>query len=238
MPRRRLTFDRWPAAVYAVGDVHGCLPQLVDLERQIRADAGGFEGEKWIVTLGDHVDRGPYSAQVIEYLLHPPPASFRRFSLIGNHEQMMLDFLDDPATHAYWLDEGGIETLQSYGVDPFSEARVLWHLAEHIPEKHLQFLRDLPISLSLPNWYFVHAGIRPGLSLTAQIDEDLIWIREPFLSSPLRAGLRVIHGHTPGPQPVVTPHRICIDTQCFVTGRLSAARITPDGEVSFLSTSA
>lgn len=238
MPRRRLTFDRWPAAVYAVGDVHGCLPQLVDLERQIQANAGGFEGEKWIVALGDYVDRGPYSAQVIEHLLQPPPVGFRRFSLIGNHEQMMLDFLDDPATYAYWLDQGGIETLLSYGVDPFSEAQVLWHLAEHVPAAHLQFLRDLPISLSLPDWYFVHAGIRPGLSLTAQTDEDLIWIREPFLSSPLRAGLRVIHGHTPGPLPVVTPHRICIDTQCFVTGRLTAARITPDGAISFLSSSA
>lgn len=238
MPHRRLTFNHWPAAVYAIGDVHGCLPQLVDLEQQIEADAGGFEGEKWIVSLGDYVDRGAYSAQVIEHLLQPPPTGFRRFDLMGNHEQLMLDFLNDPYAHSYWLGEGGAETLQSYGLDVFAEAGAFHDPARHIPATHLQFLRDLPISLSLPNWYFVHAGIRPGLSLAAQADEDLIWIREPFLDSPLPGAPRVVHGHTPGPVPVVTAHRICVDTQCFLTGRLTAVRITPDGAAFFLSSSA
>jgi serine/threonine protein phosphatase 1 len=229
MPRTRLSFERWPTIVYAIGDVHGCLTQLVELERRIEADAAGIAGEKWMIALGDYVDRGPRSAQVIEHLLQPPPAGFTRFCLVGNHEQMMLDFLDDPVAHAYWLDEGGIETLDSYGIDLFA-------LPDRpIPAPHMRFLRELPISLSLPGWYFVHAGIRPGVSLSAQVDEDLIWIREPFLGAALADGLRVVHGHTPGPLPVATRHRICVDTQCFRTGRLTAARITPDGAVDFLS---
>jgi serine/threonine protein phosphatase 1 len=237
MPRRRLSFERWPAVVYAVGDVHGCLSQLIALERQIEADAAGVQGEKWIIMLGDYIDRGPHSAQVIEHLLQTPPASFRRVCLTGNHEQMMLDFLADPATYGYWLDEGGTETLQSYGVDLISNEG-LRHPKERIPGNHIEALHDMPISLSLPGWLFVHAGIRPGLSLSAQSDEDLIWIREPFLTSALAKGARIVHGHTPAAQPVVTRYRICVDTQCFRTGRLTAARITPDGVVSFLSTSA
>lgn len=228
--RRRLSFAGWPAIVYAIGDIHGCLPQLLELERRIESDAGAFEGEKWIVTLGDYVDRGAFSAQVIEHLLHPPAPGFRRFSLVGNHEQMMLDFLDDPAAHPYWLDEGGAATLASYAAEQAETDRFA-----AIPAEHVQLLRDLPISLSLPGCYFVHAGIRPGLPLAAQQDEDLIWIREPFLSAPLAGEVRVVHGHTPGPRPVVTRHRICVDTQCFLTGELTAVRLTPDGDVRFLT---
>jgi serine/threonine protein phosphatase 1 len=238
MPRRRLNFEHWPAAVYAVGDVHGCLPELIDLELEIMTDAAAVVGEKWIVMLGDYVDRGEFSAQVVEHLVQPPPAGFKRYCLMGNHEQMMLDFLTDPVTHGYWLEEGGAATLRSYGADSFAAGRPGRHLAEIIPGAHLQFLRDLPISLSLPGWLFVHAGIRPGLPLSEQTDEDLIWIREPFLNSPLPPEFRVVHGHTPGPEPIVTRHRICVDTQCFLSGQLTAVRITPDGDAIFLSASA
>lgn len=234
MPRRhRLSFASWPAVVYAIGDIHGCLPQLLALERRIEHDAAAFEGEKWIVTLGDYVDRGAFSSQVIAHLLQPPPPGLRRFSLVGNHEQMMLDFLDDPVAHPYWLEEGGAATLASYAAA--SEAE---NLLVAVPAEHVRFLRDLPVSLSLPGYCFVHAGIRPGRSLAAQRDEDLIWIREPFLSAPLAGGLRVIHGHTPGPRPVVTRHRICVDTQCFLSGALTAVRLTPAGDVGFLTATA
>lgn len=235
MPQRhRLGFSSWPAVVYAIGDIHGCLPQLLELEQRIERDAAAFEGEKWIVTLGDYVDRGAFSSQVIAHLLQPPPPGLRRFSLAGNHEQMMLDFLDDPAAHPYWLAEGGAATLASYAAASEAETG----LFIDVPAAHVRFLRDLPISLSLPGCYFVHAGVRPGLSLAAQLDEDLIWIREPFLSAPLADELRVIHGHTPGRRPVVTRHRICVDTQCFLTGELTAVRLTPDGDVTFLTAGA
>lgn len=240
MPRPRLAFHNWPAAIYAIGDVHGCLDQLLALEARIAEDAGDFEGEKWLVTIGDHVDRGPRSADVVAHVMGPAPSGFRRFALIGNHEQMMLDFLGNPAAHAYWLDQGGMETLASYGIEldypPLRTSEALRRkLDERFPTDHRQFLETLPSYLSLPGWLFVHAGIRPGMPLAMQSDDDLIWIRAPFLTSQLTGGLRVVHGHTPGRDIVVTPHRIDIDTHCFHTGTLSAVRVTPDGRTAFFS---
>ena len=240
MSRPRLAFHTWPAAVYAIGDVHGCLDQLVALEARIAEDGLNFEGEKWLVTVGDHVDRGPESAGVIAQVMSSAPDGFRRFALMGNHEQMMLDFLGNPAAHACWLDEGGAETLRSYGIEvaypPLRTSEALRaELEARFPADHRAFLDALPSYLSLPGWLFVHAGIRPGIPLGMQTDDDLIWIRAPFLTSQLTGGLRVVHGHTPGPDVVVTPHRICVDTQCFRTGKLSAVRVTPDGRTAFFS---
>ena len=240
MPRLRLAFTDWPAAVYAIGDVHGCLEQLLALEARIEQDALAIDGEKWLVTLGDHIDRGPESAAVIAHLMGPAPAGFRRFSLLGNHEQMMLDFHDDPAANAYWLEEGGKETLASYDVALSNPQLVAGELVkrqidERVPTAHREFMAGLPICLSLPGWLFVHAGVRPDLPLAMQSDEDLIWIRAPFLKAPLTGGFRVVHGHTPGKDIVATPYRIDVDTQCYHTGRLSAVRVTPDGHTAFLS---
>jgi serine/threonine protein phosphatase 1 len=218
----RLGFHDWPAAIYAIGDVHGCIDQLVALEEKIAADGLGIDGEKWLVTVGDHIDRGPDSKAVIARVMGPGPRGFRRFSLLGNHEKMLLDYLAAPNEHGYWLAEGGEETLRSYG-------------PAGIPADHLEFIASRPMYLSLPGWLFVHAGIRPGVPLAQQSDDDLIWIRAPFLTSQLTGGLRVVHGHTPGRDIVVTPHRIGIDTGCFLYGKLSAVRVTPDGRTSFLS---
>jgi serine/threonine protein phosphatase 1 len=245
MSRTRLTFERWPAAIYAIGDVHGCLTQLLDIEAQMLADGATIKGEKWLVTLGDYVDRGPASAGVINHLLDPPPEGWRRVALLGNHEQMMLNFLGDPFGHFYWLDQGGTETLASYGIDlkrRFDEdspdAGFARELARAIPAEHREFVAGLPIALSLPGWLFVHAGIRPGLPLDLQDDDDLIWIRSEFLEVERTDGLRVVHGHTPGPEPFVTASRIGLDTGCFYTGRLSGMRITPDGTTQLFSSTA
>jgi serine/threonine protein phosphatase 1 len=236
----RPAFDAWPAAVYAVGDVHGCLDQLVELEGRIVADGEGIGGEKWIVMLGDYIDRGPHSAAVVAHLLRPPPAGFRRFALRGNHEQMMLDFLADPEANLYWLDQGGWETLASYGIEAAlkrqaSSGTPLAHIAERIPASHRAFMASLPVLLSLPGWLFVHAGVRPGIGIDRQDAEDLIWIRGPFLDGPGMTGVRVVHGHTPGPEPVFTPARIGIDTQCYLTGRLTGLRVTPDGATKIIA---
>jgi serine/threonine protein phosphatase 1 len=234
MSRPRLAFHTWPAAVYAIGDVHGCLDELLALEEKIAADGREIEGEKWLVTLGDHIDRGPSSAAVIEHVSGPAPQGFRRFALIGNHEAMMLDFLANPEAHAYWLEEGGLETLASYGIGA-GAAEPDGLASDWIPAAHLSLLEALPVYLSLPGWLFVHAGIRPGIPLAQQSDDDLVWIRAPFLTSQLTGGLRVVHGHTPNRDIVVTPHRIDVDTQCFATGKLSAVRVTPNGLTRFLS---
>jgi serine/threonine protein phosphatase 1 len=239
---KRLSTELWPAVIYAVGDIHGCYDELLAIERQIVADAAGIAGEKWIVNLGDHVDRGPKSADVVEHLLREPPEGFTRVCLRGNHEQLMLDFVAEPAG-VMWLEQGGTATLRSYGIDIEREMS-LYDLAPHLgdtlrarlPAEHLAFLGEMPLMLSLPGWVFVHAGVRPGLALEQQMGEDLIWIREPFLSSSGIPGMTVVHGHTPSREPVIRSGRIGIDTQCFSTGRLTALRVTPDGRTKLFST--
>ena len=128
----------------------------------------------------------------------------------------LLDFLADPQGHAYYLDEGGLETFQSYRSQRW-QAEI--GPDELVPSRHHRFIEGLPLYLALPGWLFVHAGIRPGVGLAEQSDEDLLWIRAPFLAAQLTGGRRVVHGHTPGPEIVVTPHRIDVDTLEHVAAR-------------------
>jgi serine/threonine protein phosphatase 1 len=237
--RQRLSSQDWPAVIYAIGDVHGCLAQLQDLTAQIVADAADIAGEKWIVMLGDYIDRGPDSAGVIEVLLAPAPAGFRRICLTGNHETLMLEFIDSPSPTASWLRWGGLETLGSYGIAgnrmaELSRSAMIAVLTSHVPDEHLRFLRELPVSLSLPGVIFVHAGLRPGVPLEQQRLEDLLWIREPFLSAPGEPGQLVVHGHTPGLEPEITQGRIGIDTGAFQGGPLTAVRLQQGRDPIFL----
>jgi serine/threonine protein phosphatase 1 len=242
LPRRpRLSFSQWPAAVYAIGDVHGCFEQLLALEAEIFADAATFPGEKWLVMLGDYIDRGQRSPAVLDHIAVPPPAPFRRFCMIGNHEQLLLDFLLNPPAHLEWLEWGGLQTAESYGMPDDPGQRWRRHPGEFaerlepmIPVAHLELLRGLPTCLKLPDFLFVHAGIRPGLPLEAQEDEDLIWIRAPFLNSKRAAPFTVVHGHTPVDAVEFAPGRIDIDTGCFFSGVLTALRVTPDGATKVL----
>lgn len=239
--RLRLSFHQRPAVVYAIGDVHGCHTELSKLETIIAADAANVSGEKWLIMLGDYIDRGPASAEVLHHLCGSPPDGFRRFCLFGNHEAMMLDFLADPRIDAIWLQFGGVETLRSYGIDEnrFAQADPAGRksmLDEAIPREHVEFLNSLPIMLSLPGMVFVHAGIRPNVAIEMQQDDDLIWIREPFLGTESRSGPRVVHGHTPSDNPSIRTHRIGIDTAAFATGILTAVRIDGSGRLAFFNT--
>lgn len=238
--RPRLEFDFRPAAIYAIGDVHGCLDQLLALEAQIAADAAGVPGEKWLVTLGDYIDRGPQPAAVIAHVMGAAPEGFRRFALVGNHEQLLLDFLGNPAANLDWLEWGGLATAASYGLVDDSHA---WRrrpqdfarrLEPLIPARHVSWLQDLPTCLVVPGFFFVHAGIRPGVPLAAQDDEDLIWIRAPFLKARLATDLTVVHGHTPVDAPEFVPGRIDIDTGCCFGGTLTALRVLADGSTKIL----
>ncbi len=237
----RLSSDEWPAVVYAIGDVHGCHAELMRLEAIITADAASVAGEKWLIMLGDYVDRGPASADVLHHLCRPPPEGFRRVCLLGNHEAMMLDFLANPRNDSSWLRFGGIETLRSYGIDEalFAQADLTGRrsiLDDSIPPDHVAFMSSLPIMLSLPGMVFVHAGIRPNVAIEAQQDEDLIWIREAFLGLESHSGPRVVHGHTPSDRPSIRSHRIGIDTAAFATGILTAVRMDRSGTLSFFDT--
>ncbi len=242
--RRRLTWAERPETVYAVGDVHGCLDALLALEERIVADACDRAGRKLIVMVGDYIDRGPQAAQVIDHVLGRPPAGFERRCLVGNHELLLLDFLADPADSIHWLEMGGHETLNSYAIPLGSmtagdlRGKAFRRLLDdRIPRTHLDFMRNLPTVLAMPGFVFVHAGVKPGVPLAEQADHDLVWIREEFLDA-AGTGLDeiVVHGHTPTREPVATPHRIGIDTGCFMTGRLTAVRIDSGGNTAFLST--
>ncbi len=232
-PRSRRPAAATPAdtRVYAIGDIHGQLDQLRSLERAIQADAETAAATRRVlVYLGDYVDRGQDSAGVVAQLAAGPPPGFEAVYLKGNHEALLLDFLADPDSGVTWLMNGGDTTLASYGIDideepPGGEARLSFlarRFAEALPPAHRRFLEALAVRHAEGDYLFVHAGVRPGVDLESQDPEDLIWIRYPFLQSGADFGKVVVHGHTPGPEPVERDNRIGIDTGAVYGGRLTA----------------
>lgn len=215
--------------IYAIGDVHGCLDRLATLHELINQDLDARPVDNaTLIHLGDYVDRGPDSAQVIEWLHagHSVRAD-SVINLMGNHEEMMLKALVTDAENAIsnWLSNGGGDTLQSWGV-PRTAAPRAW--VAHIDKAHLIFLRDLAISHRIGPYFFVHAGIRPGVPVHQQSRQDLLWIREPFLSSKSDHGVVVVHGHTPRHEPTVRPNRIGIDTGAVIGGALTCVVLEAD----------
>lgn len=230
--RARLGLDNEGMAIYAVGDVHGCLDKLLTLEETIAADGQALPGGKLIVMLGDYVDRGPASAEVIDHLIAPPPGGFERICLAGNHEVLMLDYLDGRATLAEWTAMGGAATLASYGVDADrlrevygSSRQVDDMVRKAIPAAHLSFLRSLPVLVEARRFVFVHAGIRPELPLDEQSDDDLVLIRSEFYRQAHLLKKYVVHGHTPVAEAKLEGRRVNIDTGACFGGPLTALRI-------------
>lgn len=212
--------------IYAIGDVHGCASRLSALHRQIVADlAARPVAHPLLVHLGDHVDRGPDSAGVIE-MLGEGVAGLPVVNLMGNHDRMMLDALAPGAPGdvvALWLGNGGSTTLDSYGAS--ARDRSSW---ARVPAHHLARLRSCRSSFVAGGYVFAHAGIRPGRPLADQTEEDLLWIREPFLSWPRRLPAVVVHGHTPAEKPEVLRHRIGLDTGAVFGGPLTCGVLEAD----------
>ncbi len=236
-PRRRridLGSGHPPYSIYAIGDVHGRLDLLLVAEHRIRSDIQACGRPGLVVLLGDYVDRGDSSAGVLSHLGDSVETGLRRIALCGNHEELFRRFLDDPLEHRQWLDMGGHETLHSYGLDGTAlleryredSAGFRRVLREAIPDEHRTLLETLPIALRIGGYIFVHAGIRPGVPLEEQTDEDLLWIREPFLTEGSGLPATVVHGHTPSPEPTASPGRIGIDTRAYDTGRLTVLKVT------------
>ena len=230
--RARLDIDMQDTVVYAVGDVHGCYKELRSLEQKILLDSLRFQGRKIIIMLGDYIDRGLQSARVLDHLLAPPPKGFQRICLAGNHEVAMLNYLDGHLSRESWLATGGLQTLFSYGIDPArlarlyeNSARIDQRIREVIPADHVSFLRGLPIMDRSRKFVFVHAGIRPGVDLAAQADQDLLHIRSDFFEATHLLDRWVVHGHTPVDIPRLEGRRLGIDTAAFQSGRLTAVRI-------------
>ena len=228
--------------IYAVGDIHGHIDLLARLHALILADAETARDlRRVVVYLGDYVDRGPGSFDVLDVLINDPLAGFEGVHLKGNHEDMMLDFLAGPA-EPLWTGNGGVATLASYGVEP---PVMLYHppdletfrrrLRAAIPPNHLGFLRGLRLCHTDGDYFFVHAGVRPGVPLDDQDPYEMMWIRDRFLLSDADFGKRVVHGHTPCPVPEVLGNRIGIDTGAYFSGRLTCL-VLEGAEHRFLHT--
>lgn len=195
-------------AIYAIGDIHGRYGLLKKALREIARDS---EGPANVVFLGDYVDRGPQSREVIDCLMQgPDDHNDRWICLRGNHEQMALDAHRPGGMRSLWLDNGGDATLKSYG--------------GAIPPDVLDWFDELPLRHETEQHFFVHAGVMPGVPLDAQDGETLMWIRHRFLDDGRDHGKHIVHGHTPSYFAELKPNRTNLDSMAFKTGRLSVGR--------------
>lgn len=229
-----------PARIYVIGDIHGRLDLLDRMIDKISRDLRARPVEDCLtVTVGDYVDRGPDSRGVLDRLAHNPfPTEY--IPLKGNHEELFETFVHDPSIAVDWRHMGGLETLNSYGVDvgPLMRGRDYQQAAQALwaalPQAHVDFLASLGLWLEVGCYFLCHAGVRPGVPLPRQRAHDLLWIRDEFLTSKADFGKIVVHGHTPRDMPELLPNRINVDTGACMTGRLSCA-VLEKPRVRFLS---
>jgi serine/threonine protein phosphatase 1 len=205
-----------PSLTFAIGDVHGCYDKLRALLRACERITGG-SGARYVL-IGDYVDRGPDSKRVLDFLIAQQRDGDRFICLRGNHEAMLLDAARPDRTVSdvfNWRANGGEATLESYGVED----------ANRLPADHLAWIDALPFYFADGKRLFVHAGLRPGVALDDQTERNLLWIREPFLSSGADHGLFVVHGHTPlqTALPDLRNNRLNLDTGACFGGELTAA---------------
>lgn len=222
--------------VYAIGDIHGRVDLLHLMHQQILADQQTADGASTVtVYLGDYVDRGADSYAVIDTLANQPPVTDTAIMLMGNHEELMLRFMDDAAVGRGWMQLGGDATLESYGVTmpmdipPARRFEVMREtFCAKIPETHLTFLQSLSLHHQVGGCLFVHAGLRPRRALDRQLQRDLLWIREEFVDSPYDHGALVVHGHHVRPKPEIRDNRIGIDTGACYSGVLTCLVLEGD----------
>lgn len=227
--------SRPPAALpfgqraYAIGDVHGRFDLLQDLVARIEADNGARPpSDVHVVMLGDLIDRGPQSREIVDFFLTAAPSFAKWHFIMGNHEEMLLKLIDQPdaALLPQFLRYGGRETFESYGApqrvldtpDLFSPDT----LPFYVPEAHRIFLRRMDDGIQVGDYFFTHAGVRPGVPIDQQDQQDLRWIRREFLDSEADHGTIVVHGHTVLDEVEVRPNRIGIDTGAYKSGKLTA----------------
>jgi serine/threonine protein phosphatase 1 len=217
--------------VYAFGDIHGRDDLLKEMFTVVDADMARNPVDRPIeVFLGDYVDRGPNSAHTLDLLLGRSLYRETVF-LKGNHEGFFLEVLRNPAKLEDWRQFGGLQTLMSYGLQPSlnpdaaEQTDLIRALTEVMPGDHLSFLKNLKPSYLCGDFFFVHAGVRPGIPLKEQQEADLLWIRNEFLDSKENFGKFIVHGHTPVREPDIRPNRINIDTGAYATGNLTLLTI-------------
>lgn len=214
--------------IYAIGDIHGCVANLDRLHHAIVLDLERCPADARVIYLGDYIDRGPDSKGVLDTLSQLGGRASRIF-LKGNHEDMILRFLEDPNQQGeQWCNFGGFETLLSYRIDvkPVLAQGGFEALAAELkgrmPSAHSKFLAELRLSADIGDYFFCHAGVRPRVPLDRQDPHDLMWIRQEFLRSDHNHGKIIVHGHSAVENPEIKANRINVDTGAYATGRLSA----------------
>ncbi len=216
-------------AVWAIGDIHGCHDLLAALIKEIRGTDPAGDATR-IIFLGDYVDRGPGSKQVLDLLIAlGQAADVEAVFIRGNHEQMMVSFVDDPKAGPAWVGMGGGETLASYSVQtpPLGASASAWRdvrdrFVAALPETHLAFLKALQPSVEIGDYFFTHAGVRPNRPLDQQKITDLMWIRDAFLEDNRVLSKVIVHGHTPAASPFSDARRVGVDTGAYASGVLTA----------------
>lgn len=232
MLRRRKQAAEAIQRIYAIGDVHGrydLFRQLMHIIERDQADRSPMPTQ--VLLLGDIVDRGPDSARMVKGCMNLTASTDRFMVLKGNHEEMMVKALKgDLTVYRHWLTFGGRETLISWGVDPLiaegpATMDNLASAAATVGAKPVSWLEKLPLQYRYGDYLFVHAGIRPGISLRRQHPDDLLWIKDDFLESDASHGPMIVHGHSISDAPVFRTNRIGIDTGAYRSGRLTALAI-------------
>jgi serine/threonine protein phosphatase 1 len=220
--------------IYAIGDIHGRADLLDAVFERIDSDLAKNPNSLSIeVFLGDYIDRGPASREVLDRLV-ARKRTFRTVFIKGNHETFLTSFATNPPILEDWQRLGGLETLMSYGIAPSINAdaaeqlRLAAAFDQALPESHREFLGDLKSSFICGDYFFVHAGVRPGIPLKKQREEDLLWIRQDFLNSEDDFSKIIVHGHTPVLEPEIRSNRINIDTGAYATGRLTCLKLEDD----------
>jgi len=202
---------------FAIGDIHGCLDKLEDL-----IAAAAPQKDDLIVFLGDYIDRGPQVKGVIDFLIDlatKVPCIFLR----GNHEDMFLEYLEFGTNKTMFFANGGIKTIDSYiGSSSFTMHD---QIIQALPEAHREFYASMKWYYEDERYLFVHAGIKPGVSMDMQDRQDLIWIRDDFIFSPTSLEKKVVFGHTPFARPFVKPDKLGIDTGAVYGGCLTAVEL-------------
>ncbi|MEM0988056.1 MAG: metallophosphoesterase [Pseudomonadota bacterium] len=231
--------------LYVIGDVHGRVDLLDQLIDRIHQDiAAHAPPEPAIVLVGDYIDRGDDSAAVLTRVIELHKAqTVPTICLFGNHEEMMLRFLDTPSYGPMWLRNGGLQTLASYGIGgitPASDKDTLTEAARQLREilgaEQERWLRNRDFTYQSGNVVVVHAALDPEREVDEQTEDAMLWGHAEFARRPRTDGICVVHGHTIVDQAEVLPGRIPVDTGAVFTGRLTAAVLVPDQEARFLQT--
>lgn len=224
--------------LYAIGDVHGRADLLVILLEAILDEVKTHQRPATIIGLGDYVDRGPGSREVLELLAGLSHAQGPELRLLrGNHEDTLLRFLENASQGPSWCDYGGRATLASYGVEApeASDDTEGWEaaraqFAEALPASHLELLRTMATSYEAGDYFFCHAGARPGVALNEQTESDLLWIRQSFLEDKRRFDKVIVHGHSVGEEVQADHRRIGVDTGAYATSALTAVKLEGTGQ--------